>query len=1276
MSSESNSADQTSRYRPQTESTTFIETSGGLLTDQLVQKLRARDCNESAVDPQTFALPGEDPPTDGAIEDTIAKHWEALLERWDSVTQDNELFGMDVSAARDKWIIPLIEALDFAPVYNQGHLAADGVTAALSHYGWDHPESVDSFGTMDGEIPPVIHTIQPGSKGADISEHGLGDGSHPGAEGRHKSPHDELQTFLNASDDQQWGVVTDGLKLRVLRDYYHTYTRGYVEFDLENIFTNRNYRDFRALFRLCHASRFIPADDAGPEDDEPESPLEELYQIALSTGVKVGQGLQSNVVSAIETLGNGFLNEDIRAAIADSNQDAAEAYYQDILYVVYRLLFLLFAEQRGMMAERDSLYTEEYSVTKLRERSERREEGARNADLWEGLQATFRLVGQGDEALNVPGYNGGLFDDEKLSYITEADCPNENLLRAVYNLTHVEQDGFQQRISYADLGVEEIGAVYESLLEFTPQVAVDVVELGDRTVSPGRFYLDNRGMERKETGSYYTDPGLVNELIESALEPVVNERVDYDADTEKQEQQLLNISVCDPAVGSGAFLIAANDYLGQELAQIRSESAYPDEKIVRRARRTVAQHCLYGVDLNPMAVELAKVSLWINSAVEDKPLSFLDHRIKQGNSLIGTTSELVKEGVPEDAFETSGGRDWHEGNAVRKEVRKQNSGVQSGLDWDWDEGDEYVSIAEELDQIEEDRIDDVQKKKQLFDEFRNSDALQREQLVHDVWTAAFYWPMDGSITPYPTPETIEKIRRNPPEAVNASAEDTEGLESVRAFASEIATSQDFFHWPLEFPAIYSNQGGFDCILGNPPWERVELKEKEYFAVSQPQIANARNASERKKLISELEEANPELYTQYQNDKIRLEQRTKFLQNSGRYSLTGRGNLNTYALFSELSLDEINGQGHAGIIVPTGIATNSRTQYFFSHLVDSKRLNSLIDFENKHGIFTDVHKSYRFCLLTMVGASQAKDNIKLGFGLSKIEEFEEDNRLFKLDQETIQRINPNTNNLPTIENPADVRLIDKIYSETGALKVKNQEDGNPWDIESGGEFHMSHAASLFRTKSELRDNGWVLNNNSFEKSQERYIPLYESKLFHQYNHRFATFEGVTEEEIDDGKAKELSLEDLNNKQKVSLPRYWIPEEEFTEKHRGDWHLALRTITRSTDSRTVIGSILPRVGAADSLSVFNGPDASESLVLLSLLNSYVLDYVARQKISGSNLNYYMIWQLPIPSPGHIKQFKLEGEPVDQHRGCHRTITTPKSRVNAEMVWPQRPCKMILR
>lgn len=1241
--------------------TSFIESSGGLLTEQLLYKLRDETTIEEAVQPETFAHPGaETLDSSAALESHIGEVWEDLLERWDEVSRDNEIFGMDVSSARTQWILKLFEALDFEPEYQQANLSTNGLEANLSHLGWPrtrvstHSEertelnsqysqkSLKAQGEVPTSTPPVLHSIQPDD------ERPLDDGNHRGAVGRQKSPHDELQTYLNASEDLQWSIVTDGLKLRLLRDYYHTYTRGYVEFDLENIFTNRNYSDFRALYRLCHASRFV---ESMGEDDS-ETPLEQLYQVALATGVKVGQDLQENVVSALETLGNGFLDADIKAALDEGGQDAAEDYYQDLLYVVYRLLFLMFTEQRGMMSERDSLYTEEYSVTKLSERAERRDAGDRNTDLWEGLKTTFHLVGEGEESLGIPGYNGGLFDDDNLGFILDAECPNEKLLSAVHGLTHIEQDGYQQRISYADLGVEEIGAVYESLLEFTPQMAETAIDLEDRTISSGSFYLDDRGMDRKETGSYYTDPGLVDDLIQSSLKPVLEDRVNEGAPPDVQEQQLLDITVCDPTCGSGAFLIAANNFLGQRLAEIRSDSPYPDEQTVRQARRAVVQHCLYGVDLNPMAVELAKVSLWINSAVEDKPLSFLDHRIKQGNSLIGATPELMSQGVPVDAYETSKGRDWHNGNEIRKRVREENDALddrkeQVRLDRHWGtELDGYVTLAEQLDDIEEQDIGDVHEKERIYQELRQRESFQREKLAYDVWTAAFYWPLDGSADEYPTPNTINRIRRDPPAPSKAPLDELSGLQDLRERASRLAEEQSFFHWPIEFADVYTNKDGFDCILGNPPWDRVTVEEQKFFAVRDPEIADSSlTQSERDEKIAELEETNPDLYEAYQEAVWQRDRQTRFIKESGRYQLTSKGILNLYAPFAEVGLNEINARGRTGIVLPTGIATDANTQEYFRELVEDQRLVSLSDFQNKEGIFPDVHRQFHFCLLTLVGEDIRQDAFELAFGLIELDDLQDQSRRYSLTPEEIELINPNTKNCPTFESEADADLTVKLYRQSRAFKLDDGEQANPWSADLHRMYNMSDDSGLFRVRDDFDGAVWNLEGNIYDNGDDSYLPIYEAKLIHQFDHRFSTYRGVEEDMVDSGQARRLSAEEKDDPSKVILPRYWLAEDEYKSTSGKDWHVVFRRITNSTNERTVIATVIPGNPTVHTINHISGVDAEEALLLVGLFNSYTVDYVARQKVSGTELSQFIIRQLPIPSPQRFNEVRLKGEPIRQ-------------------------------
>ena len=1215
--------DSTSDSTPRTGSTTFINTSGGLLTDELVSKLRQRQCGESAVRPETFALPNTEPPEEADLETEIGDTWDTLRERWDELTMDETLFHMDVSDARTKWILKLFQNLGFEPVFQRENLVVGGIEANLSHKGWPDGE-IESYGEMEGRTAPIIHTVEPEQK--------LDEKPEDAPRGA-KSPHDTLQEFLNASDEHDWAVVTNGLTLRVLRDFYHTYTRGYVEFDLENMFTSRNYGDFRALYRLCHATRFIQPVVADEEDDI-ESPLEQLYQVALSTGVKVGQDLQSNVVSAIETLGTGLLSQEIREYLEEGGEEEAKAYYQEVLLLVYRLLFLMYAEQRGMMASRDSLYTDEYSITNLREKAETRRSGSdRNTDLWHGLQSTFRLVEKGDDELGVPCYNGMLFDSERLEWVSASECSNDDLLDAIEDLTLIEHEGTRQRISYADLGVEEIGSVYESLLEFTPRLATEVIELEDRTVSRGEFYLDDRGIERKETGSYYTDPRLVQELVQSTLKPIVEDRLEGATTTAEREEALLDITVCDPASGSGAFLIAANNFLAQRLARIRSDSNYPPEDHVRGARRDVLQHCIYAVDLNPMAVELAKVSLWINSAVKDKPLNFLDHHIKCGNSLIGTNSKLLEEEFPVEAYETAGGRDWHVGNKIRKQVRNENKerlkGSSESSLQQWGAGkEEYIDIAEQLDEIEEEDTTDIKKKKELYDELRDSEAFKQEKLAYDVWTAAFYWPMDGSTSEYPSPSSIEKIRRNP-------NPDNEALQELIDRATEIAEHQRFFHWELEYPEIFGNSSsGFDCILGNPPWERVKFQEKEFFATRDKEIADASTKSDRQELIQQLEEDDPELHQEYQ-DALRASQNTsEFLRESGKYELTAKGDVNYYPLFTGLARNLISSRGRVGMVVPSGIATDYYTQDFFRDLIENKQLVSLYDFENSKGIFQDVHRSYKFSLITLTGRDLPAQVADFAFYLTEVQQLQDEERHFSLTEEDLRKINPNTGSCPIFRSQSDAEVAQRLYE--GAPVLINEEAGdNPWGVSISRIIDLNGDSDLLFSEDDLVDVGAQLNENlNYVDSGNRWLRVYEGKMINIYNHRSAstyTVEGSQRS----GRSTKTEANQLLDPEYLVETRFWVEEDDVNNKNGDwsrDWYFSYMDVCAATNKRTMIAGIIPESAPSFSLRVLTdcSEDAPRICCLLGNYNSFSYDFAARQSVGGVHLSDHVVKQLPVIPP----------------------------------------------
>lgn len=775
-----------------TQTPTTITTSGGLLTAAFIEAIREpgarlRGLEPEAFRPVRFEKPDRSmyPRTPAEVEAAIAAAWELLLERWDAVRE--ELHEMDLSQVRARWLLPLCQLLDFEPVYLRSDTLVNGdekLRFPLSHRGW----AEDTAHASD-MAPPVLHLIAP-------AQH-LDERAGSGTGFKAKSPHDMVQTFLNVGTEP-WALLSNGVFLRLLRTYHHTFTKGYVQFDLETIFETRNYADFRALYRMAHASRFSEkaseresgkaGEREGEETEEREGgrasgecPLEWFYQDALATGIKVGENLREQVRQAIETLGNGFLDGDLLRrltgqAVTGNEQSAGsltQQFYAEILHIIYRILFLLFAEQRGLLPHADAplaeLYRREYSITALRGRAEgalpREGYGAtRLVDLWEGLKVTFRMVSAGAPELGVFGYDGMLFAEGQTPLIGERALENGALLRAIRALTLVEREGTLQRISYADLGVEELGSIYESLLDFTPRVTAIAEVVVDRDVPAYTFILDPRGQERKTTGSYYTHPSLVQQLLETALLPVIRNLTGLKdlsglnaGQRAAAEAALLKLKVCDPAAGSGHFLVKANNVLAAELARLRTGDEYPTEAALQTARRDVLAHCIYAVDLNPMAVELCKVSLWINASVRDAPLNFLDHHIRCGNSLVGMplSGAPFADNLPEGVFvRNRAGDDPAIAKRIRERHRQERrdfekaGATQLGLfqvTQVFEPGGDTRRWAE-LERLAENA---PQAARERFEAYQADKKTARAKLIADTWTATFFWPLTPEAPPTP-----------------------------------------------------------------------------------------------------------------------------------------------------------------------------------------------------------------------------------------------------------------------------------------------------------------------------------------------------------------------------------------------------------------------------------------------------------------------------------------------------------------------------------------------
>ena len=433
------------------------------------------------------------------------------------------------------------------------------------------------------------------------------------------------------------------------------------------------------------------------------------------------------------------------------------------------------------------------------------------------------------------------------------------------------------------------------------------------------------------------------------------------------------------------------------------------------------------------------------------------------------------------------------------------------------------------------------------------------------------------------------------------------------------------------------QGGFDVVLGNPPWERIKLQELEFFATRDPEIARAPNKAARERLIQELPKRNPDLYLEFQQAKHSSEAQSKFSRGSDRFPLTARGDINTYAVFAELARRLLNPRGRSGIIVPTGIATDDTCKHFFGDVVEKHTLASLYDFENREALFPSVHRSYKFSLFTLRGAGDQKAQpSEFVFFATRPEHLVDKNRRFTLSAGDFRLINPNTRTCPVFRTGIDAELTKKIYQRVSAL-VNERTGENPWGVSFLGMFHMSNDSHLFRTRKQLEVEGFKLVGNRFVKDNEVWLPLYEAKMIHQFDHRFGSFEGLVQRPKN-SPLPTPPLEQYENPSFVVQPWYWVPSEEV-KRRLSRWSIGFRRNARVTDERTGIFTVFNVIAAGDSVFfITSGFSVLLGCALVATFNNIVFDFILRQKLGGTNMSFYYIEQLPILPPSAYTETDL--------------------------------------
>lgn len=891
---------------------------------------------------------------------------------------------------------------------------------------------------------------------------------------RSRSPAFALQDHLNDRDEALWGIVTNGMQLRLMRDNASLTRPAYIEADLAQMFINEDIASFAVLWLLIHRTRFGAADT--PATD---CPLERWRDAGSKEGEAARDRLAGQVQLALKLLGSGFLdaNPDLAAKLRSGEVNLTE-WFNELLRLVYRLIFLMVAEDRNLLhpknakPEARTLYAEGYSLQSLRKQCYRAATWDKHHDRYEGVKIVFRALTHGQPALALPAL-GGLFAEDRLPHLETARLRNRALMEALYRLSWLADKTGMVPVNWRAMETEELGSVYESLLELQPQLGDD-----GKTLVFASEAAEQKGNQRKTTGSYYTPDSLVQALLDTALDPVLDKT---EAEADDPAKALLKLSVIDPACGSGHFLLAAARRIATRLARIRAEGT-PSLADFRHALRDVARCCIHGVDRNPMAVELTKVALWIETVDPGLPLGFFDAQIRCGDALLGVFDlQVLQDGIPDAAYKPLTGDDRDTARYYLQANRAASSG-QGGFDFGTGQASMPAMKPLALDfsgfrDLPEDTVEQIGAKAKRFKELRKGQTFVRAKAAADLYVAAFLLPKVGgapagaSARTVPTTEELW-MALNQGKMRQAMVEAPKAARNARAL-----------HWPLEFPDVMQ-RGGFDVVLGNPPWERIKLQEQEFFASRSPEIASAANKAARDRLIKALEKAAPgsgdrALFDAFTEAKREAEATSDFVRvagdDGGRFALTGRGDVNTYALFAELFTNLA--RARAGVIVPTGIATDATTAPFFASLVATKRLASLMSFENEEFIFPAVHHSFRFALLTI--AKDSTEDARFAFFLRHPAQMLAEERNFSLSPEQIAAINPNTLTAPVFRSRWDAELTAKIFRSASVLIDDGKDPlGNPWGVSFLSMFHMSSDSDLFRTSVDLTREGYVKDGSAW------------------------------------------------------------------------------------------------------------------------------------------------------------------------------------------------------
>ncbi|MDE0463348.1 MAG: hypothetical protein OXH93_13110 [Caldilineaceae bacterium] len=1096
------------------------------------------------------------------------------------------------------------------------------------------------------------------------------------------SPHAQILRYLATADINsdgriRWGILTNGRIWRLYDRRALPRASGYYEVDLKTALQATDGAHSLRAFRLLFGRPAF-------------SPQHGAQTSFLEDAIAEGRRYEEQVASDLSGTVFDKVYPALVRALAEKSGAELETVRQAALIFLYRLLFLLYAEDRDLLPVNDSRY-DDYGLRKsVRDDVDKRTAAG---DAFSGFASHYydhistlcRQIDKGDPTIGLPPYNGGLFAQQAAPLLEQVRLSDHVLAPIIHSLSRTRGESGPRYVNYRDMTVQQLGSIYERLLEREPVHT----PAGEIVVRPNSY-------ARKDSGSFYTPQPLVDLIVERTLTPLLEERkaafhakaAALQSDTRPKADRIadlrpldpaaaaLDLKVLDPAMGSGHFLVTAVDFLSDAIADLVEyaptaapwlEDAYTSPLLDRIAairadilarahasdwvidkpqltdqaiiRRMVLKRCIYGVDKNPLTVELAKVSLWLHSFTVGAPLSFLDHHLRCGDSLIGlrvhdATQELQRfTGLFADSAVV---------------------GAESA-----------AAGMQEIEEMSDADVSEVQQSAELFRGVEQTTAELRglmDFLCGLRWLTAGMKKKQLTQYEYPLTMTLGRnaadaysLLARGPHAFNAAPSESENgdwqeFTHMWKAARSIADREGFLHWEVAFPGVWHRwqddrpTGGFDAIIGNPPWDRIKLQEVEWFATRSPDLALAPTAAARRRGIKQLREQGDPLAADFDAAKLRADRLGQLIRASGHYPLLGGGDINLYSLFVERAMRLAKPDGIVGLLTPSGIYADKTAAPFFKSISTSGRVGSLFDFENRRlgtdlpPFFPDVDSRFKFCALIFGGEERRFAQTDCAFFLHDTAAIDDPDRCFPLAPADFARVNPNTGTAPVFRTRRDADITRRIYERHPVLVDRScGEESLVWPIKHLRQFDMTNDSHLFRSTPMLqRDGFYPVEGNRWKKGEELYLPLYEGKMVGLYDHRTASVLVNPENLNRPGQPSLSTLKELKNPKFLPKPAFWVSASHVSKTFPRSmgWTLVYRRITAPTNARTTLATILPWCGVSYTIPMLRSGNsemtACDAACLKSVLSSFCFDYVSRQKLQGTSMSLSSLEQLPVIAP----------------------------------------------